>query len=104
MVSSGIQVAMILSFLVNPFHKCSMDDDGGLQRLKSCTEGSNLSSSASKSKLQRISARFAPKYANNARISRLFPGKPDFREQTARRQSGDRPAFSPEGICAVRFQ
>src|SRR6202030_4298433 len=27
MVSSGIQVAMILSFFVNPFHKCSMDDD-----------------------------------------------------------------------------
>jgi hypothetical protein len=43
-------------------------------------------------------------YANNARISRLFLGKPDFRERTARRQKVNRPAFSPKGTCAVRFQ
>jgi len=56
------------------------------------------------SELQRISARSAPKYATIARISRLCLDKPDCRERTSRRQRGDRPAFSPEGICAVRFQ
>jgi hypothetical protein len=65
---------------------------------------SNPTLSATQSELQRISARSAPKYANNARISRLFPDKPDCRERTARRRRGHRPAFSPEGTCAVRFQ
>jgi hypothetical protein len=45
---------------------------------------SNHTSSATQSRLQRNSPRSAPKYANNARISRLFPDKPDRRERTAR--------------------
>src|ERR1039458_583019 len=40
--------------------------------------------SATKSALQRKSARSAPKYANNARISRLFLDKSDCGERTAR--------------------
>ena len=57
------------------------------------TESSNLSSSAIQSELRRISARSAPKYANNARIPRLLTGKPDHRERTARGRRGHRPPF-----------
>ena len=88
-----------LQFLTN----CNLRTRRALAR-QNRTESSNLSSSAIQSELHRICARSAPKYANNARISRLFTSKPDFRERTARRRRGHRPAFSPEGTYAVRFQ
>jgi hypothetical protein len=47
---------------------------------------SNHTSSATQSGLQRNSARFATQYANNARISRLFPDKPDCGERTAQQR------------------
>jgi hypothetical protein len=56
------------------------------------------------SELQRISASSTPKYANNARISRLFTCKRDHRERTARHRMRCCPGFSPEGTCAVRFR
>jgi hypothetical protein len=68
------------------------------------TGGSNPSPSATQSELQRNSARLAPKYANNVRISRLFPHKPDYGERTARSEGDHYRGFSPEGTLAVRFQ
>jgi hypothetical protein len=50
------------------------------------TGGSNPSPSATQSELQRNCDRSMPKYANNARISRLLRDKPDCRERTARQQ------------------
>ncbi len=44
------------------------------------------------------------KCAKHARIPQYFILKPDCRERTARRQGGPRPAFSPEGTCAVQFR
>ena len=64
---------------------------------------SNRTSSATQSALERRSARLTPKYANNARILRLFKGKPDRRERTARHRMRSRGGFSPEGTFAVRF-
>ena len=62
-----------------------MVETGGLENrcTRKGTGGSNPSPSATQSALQRKSALLALKYANNARISRLFVDKPDFRERTA---------------------
>src|SRR5208282_717487 len=74
-----------------------------LYGLNTCTQGSNPCLSATQSGLQRSSAHSAPKYANNARISRLFLDKPDYRERTARQRRPSRPGFSPGGTHAVRL-
>src|ERR1700722_9470107 len=65
--------------------------------------GSNPSPSATQSGLRKDFARFAPKYAKNSRIQRLFPDKPDFGQRTARHRMRYCPGFSPERTCAVRF-
>ena len=50
-----------------------------------------------------IPSRLTQKCAEYARISRLFPRKPDPRERTARHRMRNSPGFSPEDTCAVRF-
>jgi hypothetical protein len=67
------------------------------------TEGSNLTPSAMQSGLQRNYARSEPKYANSARISRLFLDKPDCGERTAQHRMRYCRGFSPAAACAVRF-
>jgi len=71
--------------------------------IQTCTEGSNPTLSATQSEVQRKSSSFPPKYAENARISRLLQDKPDWREWTAWPEAGHYLSFSPEGTCAVRF-
>jgi hypothetical protein len=88
--------------LVNSLSGCKLRQRRDL-RFQKGNEGSNRTRSAIQSELHTICARSAPKYANNARISRLFTSKPDFRERTARRRRGHRPAFSPECTYAVGF-
>jgi len=45
-----------------------------------------------------------PKYAKDARISRFFLVKPDWRERTTLQKERQRPGFSPQGSCIVRFR
>jgi hypothetical protein len=68
---------------VNLFIRCKLRQRRDL-RIQKGNEGSNRTRSATQSGLQRKFTRSAPKYANNARISRLLADKPDCRERTAR--------------------
>src|ERR1022692_28478 len=68
-----------------------------------CEADSNPSLSATQPGLQRKSAPLPPKYAENARISRLFPGNRTAENGLLDVECGHCPGFSPEDTCAVRF-
>ena len=87
----------LLREFLNWFDSVQLTQTSALYRFQTCTEGSNPSRSATQSGVQRNSPRSTPKYPNNARISRLFPGKSDWGERTARH----RMRFSPVTIVDV---
>jgi len=60
--------------------------------------------SATQSELQRNPARLALKYAKNARISRLFANKPDWKNGLLDSEGSHCLGFSLKGACAVRFK